>query len=131
MYTITGQVFDEQMETIPFATVFVSDSNGGHTLHAKNTSADVNGNWTLKGVDANDYLTVRMVGYAPKTFTVKSVLENPNRFIKVILQPDKSTQLEEFVVSAERDKPNYTKYYLLGGFLAIAIIGTSIYLAKK
>lgn len=138
-YNIRGKVFDENKVVLPFATIYVSDSKGGHSLHAKNTASDIDGNWVLKDVNDSDFITARMLGYEPETISVKSIpaliklspVRDGEKKLNITLKQGEGTKLSEFEVVAERDKKSYSKYYILGGFLFLLIIGTTVYIAKK
>ncbi len=82
---ISGQVKDENGETLPGATVLVKGTNNG-------TVTDVDGVFTLSQVEEGDVLVVSFLGY--KTFEV--VVSGQSR-LDVQLEPDFNS-LEEVVV---------------------------------
>ena len=82
--TITGQVTDDAGEPLIGASVFLGNGKG--------TITDLDGNFTLEGVNTGDVLTVSFVGCTTQTVTVTS-----QNFYKIIL-PVSDQTLNELVV---------------------------------
>lgn len=98
-YTIGGTVKDENGQTLPGATVFLT---GSKIITACNSS----GEFTLASVIPGTYqLVVKMVGFMPETVPV--TLKNGNQSFTVVLKP-KSNQLNEVNISFD---PNWDEHY--------------------
>lgn len=82
--TVSGTVKCED-GTLPGANVIIEGSNTG-------TTADFNGNFTLKNVPVNAKLTASFIGYKSTTMQV-----NQRTFIEIFLESD-TNELDEIVV---------------------------------
>lgn len=92
--TLSGKVTNSKGEVIPFAFVYVKNSNNG-------TSTDSNGLYTLENVSNNDIIEVSYQGYRKASKTV--VLSKENKTLNFILIEDQ-LGLEEVVVTATRNR---------------------------
>lgn len=142
-YTILGKIIDSDKNPIP-AIVYKSDSKGNVVgTSPKSTQSSEKGEWKLDGINDTDYITVRMLGFTPKTFLAKSVPSIPimgtnmsARMIQTELKPSEGAVLKEVEVSSPKyvkpdPKPNYAKWILVGGLILIAVGATAYYLNNK
>jgi len=121
---IIGTVVDKQ--GLFGANVFVSDKNGKLLSPPNGKATDPDGKYELNNINEGDYITASSIGYATKTHQVQDV----GGVVNFVLKPT-TTQLEEFTVIEEIDKPNlmarkdkrnYTPY-IIGGISLLVLIG--------
>lgn len=91
-YEVKGRVVDENGVDLPGVTVMLSGTNHG-------VSTDINGSFTIKA-RRGDMLRFSFVGYK----TYQESIKNPNKVIKVNLQPDSKVLNEVQVVAFGNQK---------------------------
>lgn len=96
--SISGYIYNEQNEPIPFANVYVKETAFG-------TSADIEGKYFLRLEAQGTYnIVVSSVGY--KTINIELVFEENDLIKDIQLQPS-SVELNEIVVKASKRDPAY------------------------
>jgi len=122
---LTGKVIAEG-DTLPFASIGVTDASG-NLKSSRGTSTDMDGKYSID-IDPSDYLTVKFMGYSDKTVKASEVCKQNSCNFDIDLGKGGSL-LNEVVITATKNKPNWKKIALISG---ISIIGlTAIYFGIK
>lgn len=94
-------------EPVPFALVYVSDSNGKPKGNIS-TQTDANGRYTLNGVNPSGYVTASYTGYNKQPVAVKNVVSVPNivtgiptNLLAIKLTPSLKSGLPEVTVTPQ------------------------------
>lgn len=77
MKTIYGQILDADGKPLEFGTVYVSDDKGNIKMPNRSVTTSENGSYKLDGVNDDDYITSRYVGFDPKTIAVSKTVDIP------------------------------------------------------
>lgn len=94
-----GQVIDvNNGETLPFVQIVFDGTTIG-------TTSDIDGNFHIENTRALTKLTFRMMGYKPKTVTLKLNRDNE---ILVVMEPD-VVALQDVVVKPQKKRERYTR----------------------
>jgi len=138
MANISAKVIDTDREVVPFAVVFLSDKDGKPTTPYKNATADDKGNFTLKDIPNDGYVTATSTGYLPTTALASSIKDS------IALAFNKESKLEEVVVEGNKPgkssfvyskltptKKNYLTYIIVGVVSLIIIILLAYFLLRK
>lgn len=94
---ISGYMFDEENDVIPFAHVFVRQLNSG-------TISDVNGKYFMNLPNGTYDVVFSSVGYVTKSV---EIIVGDELIVKNIYLKTESVKLDEVVVSASRKDPAY------------------------
>lgn len=96
VFTLSGQVTDEQQKVIPFATVFVKGSTNG-------SAANGNGEYILKVATGRADIVFSAVGFKQIT---RPVIVKQNTLLNVVMNTE-SYSLKDVIVYADREDPAY------------------------
>ena len=98
--TVSGFVLDSENQPIPFANVFVKETQAG-------TSTDIDGKYFLSFQDGGEYeFVISSIGYKTKTAPVFVGDDNLETNLNFVLESS-STELNEIVVKAGKKDPAY------------------------
>ena len=95
--SISGKVIDENNQTVPYANVFLKDTEIGTTTNG-------NGEFFILVMEGNYSLVVSHIGY--KTVDMPVVIKEGNLRLDIILEYE-SRELDQVVVKAKRKDPAY------------------------
>jgi len=98
--TVSGYVLDSENQPIPFANIFVKETQAG-------TSTDIEGKYFLSFQDGGEYeFVISSIGYKTKTVSVFVADDNLETNLNFALESS-STELNEIVVKAGKKDPAY------------------------
>ena len=133
---ITGKVLDEDKDTIPYATVFISDKNGKLINENSRVKTDLDGNFSLPiSQPYGDYIKVMANTYPVKVMPIPKDFysKGQSEVGSVDITLDINTQLlPEFTVYGS--KPNWikkNKWWLIGGGALLATVATILIIKKR
>ncbi len=114
---VSGTIRNDDNETLPGATVFVSDSKGNLLAGGAGVNADENGLYSIN-VDTSQYLTFRLIGYAPQTFKP----ERANQDVQLSIA---TATIPGVTITATRifKKINWPPILTIAGITALSFLG--------
>jgi hypothetical protein len=145
--TLNGIVLDNITNVgVPFAPIVVTDSKG-NLIGNNAVNSDVDGKYTLKNVNATDYLKVKALGYNLSLIPVKNaVVKNDIGVLNIRLAEDKKFTTDEIKIIAEKTvkektvkekekekakEPMELWVKIALGVGAVTVLGIIIFLATK
>ncbi|MBC8052040.1 MAG: carboxypeptidase-like regulatory domain-containing protein [Sphingobacteriaceae bacterium] len=94
--TLKGKIKDEQKQHVPFASIYISNTSKG-------TSANSEGEFSIKLEKGNYELTFKAIGYSSRTEKVKLT---EDQIITITLKSE-SFQLKDIVIKSNAEDPAY------------------------
>ncbi len=96
--TISGTISNQSGETIPGASVFISDANGVMVNPPRGVNADVNGVYSIN-INPNDHITASYVG------TEKRTIKPSGQTVNFILSPPAGGTLKPVEITIKKPFP--------------------------